>query len=466
MAGEAEVVEHAGEDADDRVVVDRVARVLAPDAAGTGAGSWGLRQRGRRRAAGAASGTATGAIGVAATGAGGAGSTGGGSAVSAPGEQSARASRRASFRCSLLARGFRTTTAAARGSRAERSAHRPGGRHTILGHGGRAMRGHAGRRIGRDRRCLDERGAGRHGRPEVAVADLLLGRRDCVLLARGSGRQRRRRGRAAAARSAPPARERAPVGAASLAVAVSVTLVPQPEAESSTVPRAISPSHVTVVSGTSRVIRISPKAPRCRANASTSLISAHSSGGDLTRVRCACCWLIGPWVRRRGPQTCHRRSVDFALSFPAQRQAADARSLSARSRFVAVRARLVASSRFGRRVRRAAAARRGRNRRLDHGRSGGRTPGRGGARRPCRRWRAPRPVARAARPSAPPTAVPPGSAFPRSTTRRSKAPRSTRRPAGPGTPPRARACGARSTAAAPGPRSPAPAAAAASSSPA
>ena len=69
--------------------------------------------------------------------------------------------------------------------------------------------------------------------------------------------------------------------------AVSVTFVPQPEGSSSTVPRARSPSQATVVSGSRRVMRISPNAPRCPARAPTSLTSAHSSGGLLTRVLCA-----------------------------------------------------------------------------------------------------------------------------------------------------------------------------------
>ncbi len=72
-----------------------------------------------------------------------------------------------------------------------------------------------------------------------------------------------------------------------IASAVIVTFVPQPEGSSSTVPRARSPSQTTVVSASSRVMRISPNSPRWRARVLTSLISAHSSGGDFTRVRCA-----------------------------------------------------------------------------------------------------------------------------------------------------------------------------------
>ncbi len=69
--------------------------------------------------------------------------------------------------------------------------------------------------------------------------------------------------------------------------AVSVTFVPHPEGSSATVPRAMSPSQATAVSGSSRVMRISPNSPRWRARAWGSLISAHNSGGDFTRVRCA-----------------------------------------------------------------------------------------------------------------------------------------------------------------------------------
>ena len=54
-----------------------------------------------------------------------------------------------------------------------------------------------------------------------------------------------------------------------------------------TVPRTSSPSQATAVSGSVLVIRISPNSPRWRASDSGSLSSAHSSGGDFTRVRFA-----------------------------------------------------------------------------------------------------------------------------------------------------------------------------------
>ena len=66
-----------------------------------------------------------------------------------------------------------------------------------------------------------------------------------------------------------PARPPAPAsrGGSDAIRAVSVTFVPQPEGSSSTVPRARSPSQATVVSGSRRVMRISPNAPRCPARA-------------------------------------------------------------------------------------------------------------------------------------------------------------------------------------------------------
>ena len=77
--------------------------------------------------------------------------------------------------------------------------------------------------------------------------------------------------------------------------AVSVTFVPHPEGSIDTVPLAPSPSQATVLSGSSLVILISPKASRCLASRSTSLNSLQSSGGDFTRVRLTvrCCIASG-----------------------------------------------------------------------------------------------------------------------------------------------------------------------------
>ena len=82
-----------------------------------------------------------------------------------------------------------------------------------------------------------------------------------------------------------------------------VTFVPHPEGSIETVPLACSPSQATVCSGSSFVILISPKAPRCLARPSTSLSSSQSSGGDLTRVRFAVRSGIDPGFdhRRRSP---------------------------------------------------------------------------------------------------------------------------------------------------------------------
>ena len=74
-------------------------------------------------------------------------------------------------------------------------------------------------------------------------------------------------------------------GAAAAGSAVSVTLVPHPAGASLTVPLACSPSQATVVSGSNRVIVISPTSPRWRASDAASLTSAHSSGGDFTSRR-------------------------------------------------------------------------------------------------------------------------------------------------------------------------------------
>ncbi len=73
--------------------------------------------------------------------------------------------------------------------------------------------------------------------------------------------------------------------AGAVALALSRTFVPQPDGSISTVPLARSPSQATVVSGTRRVIRISPNSPSRLASVSGLLRSAHSSGGDLTSVR-------------------------------------------------------------------------------------------------------------------------------------------------------------------------------------
>jgi hypothetical protein len=73
---------------------------------------------------------------------------------------------------------------------------------------------------------------------------------------------------------------------ASSRVTVSLTLVPQPEGLMTTLPLVSPACHSTRCSGSTRVMRISPNSPRWRARAAGSLISAHSSGGDLTSVRC------------------------------------------------------------------------------------------------------------------------------------------------------------------------------------
>ncbi len=73
--------------------------------------------------------------------------------------------------------------------------------------------------------------------------------------------------------------------------------MPQPEDSISTLPLACSPSQTTFVSGSSRVMRISPNSPRWRASASASLSSFQSSGGDFTSRRCACTWGIGGTIR-------------------------------------------------------------------------------------------------------------------------------------------------------------------------
>ena len=96
-----------------------------------------------------------------------------------------------------------------------------------------------------------------------------------------------RRGSAASANAGSWARapEPRPPAAPAGGVAVSMTCVPQPVGVSSTVPLARSPSQATVVSGVTRVMRISPNCARWRPSESSLLSSAHSSGGDLTRRR-------------------------------------------------------------------------------------------------------------------------------------------------------------------------------------
>jgi hypothetical protein len=90
-------------------------------------------------------------------------------------------------------------------------------------------------------------------------------------------------------------------GATAAGSALSLTFVPQAEADSSTMPLACSPSQATVDSGSTRVIVISPNAARWRVSASTSDTSAHSSGGDFTRVR----WTsIASGLPRRGGFSC------------------------------------------------------------------------------------------------------------------------------------------------------------------
>ena len=94
---------------------------------------------------------------------------------------------------------------------------------------------------------------------------------------------------------------------------VNVTWVPQPEDSSSTLPFARSPSQTTLVSGSSRVMRISPNSPRWRARAAASLSSVHSSGGDFTSRRCACTWGIGGTIRPPPRPSCGcRRSFSRA----------------------------------------------------------------------------------------------------------------------------------------------------------
>ena len=85
--------------------------------------------------------------------------------------------------------------------------------------------------------------------------------------------------------------------------AVNVTFVPQPEDSIKTVPLARSPSQTTALSGSSRVILISPNACRCRPSESGSLHCAHSSGADLTSVRVALRSLIAPGVRPSAPDS-------------------------------------------------------------------------------------------------------------------------------------------------------------------
>ena len=94
--------------------------------------------------------------------------------------------------------------------------------------------------------------------------------------------------------------------------AVRITFVPHPEGSSRTVPLASSPSQATAVSGSSLVIRISPKEPfRWRASASALLHSAHSSGGDLTRVRLASCSVMPRgFVRPGGTPSGLRRPAE------------------------------------------------------------------------------------------------------------------------------------------------------------
>src|SRR4051794_21993464 len=77
----------------------------------------------------------------------------------------------------------------------------------------------------------------------------------------------------------------ATTGSGSGVSTVKTTRVPHPEGSSRTVPLARSASHSTRDSGSTFVIRISPNSPRWRARDSSSESSAHSSGGDFTRVR-------------------------------------------------------------------------------------------------------------------------------------------------------------------------------------
>ncbi len=87
-------------------------------------------------------------------------------------------------------------------------------------------------------------------------------------------------------------------GAGPTGVAVRTTVVPHPAGASSTVPLARSPSQATVVSGSTRVMRISPNSERCLRRVSSLLTSAHNSGGDFTRRRCAVdCSMAGVFAR-------------------------------------------------------------------------------------------------------------------------------------------------------------------------
>jgi len=61
----------------------------------------------------------------------------------------------------------------------------------------------------------------------------------------------------------------------------------------------VAASHSTVFSGSTWVMRISPSSPRWRAREAGSLSSAHSSGGDLTKVRCTSDEIIGRPFRAR-----------------------------------------------------------------------------------------------------------------------------------------------------------------------
>ena len=117
---------------------------------------------------------------------------------------------------------------------------------------------------------------------------------------------------ASASASASPAGAGAGSGTVGLRVTDKVTFVPQPDCLSWTTPLTSPASHSTLVSGSVLVMRISPKSPRWRASASGLLSSVHSSGGDLTRVRCTSVeTLIAPRFERRRESPSPRRPLQF-----------------------------------------------------------------------------------------------------------------------------------------------------------
>ena len=148
---------------------------------------------------------------------------------------------------------------------------------------------------------------------------------------------------------------------------VRTTRVPHPEGSSRTVPLARSASHSTRDSGSTCVIRISPNSPRWRASEPSSDSSAHSSGGDLTRVREAWSDVMGdrfavprtlpPDLARRllvgaqrlgGPEreAAHRSTSVVRLVGGLQAQDAPAAALGVRARLPGATASAVGHARF------------------------------------------------------------------------------------------------------------------------